>query len=804
VIAAVVATWRRHRWLADFVGIGVIVLVALIYLSPALKDGFSFGPADLGAQASYLTRGGLHAPIHNSLEGDIIDQDVPWYTLDWRIVHQGSLPLWDSDTGTGLPQLFNFESAPLALPSLIGYLFPVSAAFLVSVLGKLLIAGIGTYVCCRVLRAGAIGATFGGITFMLSGAFTAWLGWALGGPVAWSGFVVAGVILAYRSRRRVRDLWLLALVVAFAVYGGFPEEYILMGAVLTGVMAVAALGIYAADHRLAARGLARVAAGIAAGFGLSAPLWLPGISLLAHSARFSKLLDQQFPLHVIASLFAQGYYGLPIAGSVWFGPSNYVETATYVGVIALALAGVAVFIAWRRPIVAGLGLGAVGCVFVAYRVGGAYVARLVTDLGLSALPIHRILIVLAFLLAVLGGLGCDIVVKRFDERPVQVVLGAATAVLAAVVAGLWLTVGDRGLTTLEQSLRRSSLLWPSATIGLLGVVWAAAFYVRRLGPPARRRAGALVGAALISGQAAFLVFASVGINSYFTTSFPMTPEVRTVQRIVGSDLVASDAVNVSCAKVPDPTMNPCGIRLWLGIGFIPNIQLGYGIDELAMHDPTIPESYFLGWPVPDAGQIFAGNLQFFTPSINSLALARRYGVGYVLIGPGLPVPAGMTAVTRIPVRFSPGAYLILARVPDAPRFTFTAATGDEVVSARHPDDASYVLSVRVPHPSKLVLRVTCVPGWHVTADGRPLDVRCYEGAFLAVQVPAGTHTIVARYWPRDFTIGIVFALLALLALVLAPFFPKFWRIAAAARSRPRRGATGRPAGSSRPETPGAG
>jgi hypothetical protein len=202
-----------------------------------------------------------------------------------------------------------------------------------------------------------------------------------------------------------------------------------------------------------------------------------------------------------------------------------------------------------------------------------------------------------------------------------------------------------------------------------------------------------------------------------------------------------------------------------------------------MHDPTIPESYFLGWPVPDAGQIFAGNLQFFTPSINSLALARRYGVGYVLIGPGLPVPAGMTAVTRIPVRFSPGAYLILARVPDAPRFTFTAATGDEVVSARHPDDASYVLSVRVPHPSKLVLRVTCVPGWHVTADGRPLDVRCYEGAFLAVQVPAGTHTIVARYWPRDFTIGIVFALLALLALVLAPFFPKFWRIAPAVAPR---------------------
>ena len=201
--AAVVALFQRHRWLADAVGIAVIVIVALLFLSPALKDGFGFGPADLGASASYLTRGPATAPIHNHLIGDVIDQDVPWYTLDWRIVHHGSLPLWDSYTGTGLPQLFNFESAPLALPSLVGYLFPLSASFLITALCKLLIAGTGTYVLCRVLRTGAIGATLGGVSFMLSGGFAGFLGWAVGGPVAWSGFILAGAILAYRSRRRV-------------------------------------------------------------------------------------------------------------------------------------------------------------------------------------------------------------------------------------------------------------------------------------------------------------------------------------------------------------------------------------------------------------------------------------------------------------------------------------------------------------------------------------------------------------------------------------------------------------------------
>jgi hypothetical protein len=791
VTARLVAAVHRHRWVADAVGVAVVVLVALLYLSPALKDGFSFGPGQLGASASYLTRDIVTTPIHNHLIGDVIDQDVPWNTLDWQIVHHGSLPLWDSYAGTGLPQLFNFESAPLALPSLVGYLFPLSASFLITVLGKLLIAGIGTYVCCRVLRAGPVGATLGGVTFMLSGSFTGFLGWAVGGPVAWSGFIVAGVVLAYRSRRRVRDLWLLAGSVAFAVYGGFPEEYVFMGVTLLGILGVAALVILAKKRRLATRGLARVGAGFAGGIALSAPLWLPGVALLAHSARLDKDLDGQFGLRAIAEVFTQGFYGLPTLGSTWFGPANYVESSAYVGVIALVLAGVAILIAWRRPAVVGMTLGALGCVLVAYAVGGTWVEHLVNRLGLESLPIHRILIVLGFPIAVLAGLGCDIVVKRFGERGVRLAFGGMTAAVAVVIGFMWRAVHDHGLTSLEQSLRRSSLIWPSATIGLLVVAWAGVLVVGRLGAPARRRFAALLGAALVSAQAAFLVFAGVGFNSYSTDLFPVTPMVSTVQRIVGTSLLGSDGPNTTCANPPPTRVGlPCGIRQWLGIGFIPNIQLGYGVDELAMHDPTIPESYFSNWPVPDSGQAYIGNLQFFAPSINTVALARRYGVSYVLVGPGLPVPAGMKKVAVLTL--ANGAHLELAKVPDAAKFTFAAPHSQaEVVSTRHPSDARYTLTVRVKRPTELVLRITDVPGWHVTADGRPLAVHGYEGSFLEVTVPAGTRSVVAYYWPRDLTYGIVLALLALLALVLWPFLPAFRSLGVTALASTRRRAASR-------------
>jgi hypothetical protein len=798
--AALDAWLRRHRWLADVAGIGVVVFVALLYLSPVLRNGFSFSPSDLGASASYLTRGTVTAPIHNHLIGDVVDQDVPWNTLDWRTVHAGSLPLWDSDAGTGLPQLFNFESAPLALPSLVGYLFPLSASFLVTVLGKLLIAGIGTYVLCRVLRTGAVGATLGGVSFMLSGSFAGWLGWAIGGPVAWSGFIVAGAVLAYRSRR-VRYLWLLALSVAFAVYGGFPEDYVLMGALLAAVLAIGALGVLVTQRRLAPWGIARVAAGMVCGFALSAPLWLPGISILAHSARLGKQVDQQFGLHAIVEVFTQGFYGTPVLGSTWFGPANYVESTAYVGVVALVLAGVAVLVAWRRPVVIALVAGTLGCLVVAYHFGGPWVPDLVNDLGLSSLPIHRVLILLAFPVAVLAGIGCDAVVKRFHERPVQWALAVATAAVAVVVGSLWSSVDDPGLTAFESSIRRSSLVWPTATIAGLAVIAAGVFVAGRLAAPMRRRIGAAVGAALVAGQAAFLVVAGAGFYSYTKDLFPTTSLVKTVQRVVGTSLVASDGPNLSCADTPPSRVGKaCGIRLWLGIGFIPNMQLDYQIDELGMHDPTIPASYFTHWPVPDSGQSFQGNLQFFAPSIDTVALARRYGVSYVLVGPGRPVPAGMRAVTRLPI--NNGAYLVLAKVPDSARFSFLAPpSAARVLASRHPGDASYSLRVRVDKPSELVLRITYFPGWHVTADGRPLAVHRYEGSFLEVTVPAGTHTVVAHYWPRDLSYGIVLTFLALLALALAPFSAAFRGFGFAAVGSARRRFAGSRAAGHRGGTP---
>jgi len=772
-----------------------IALFVAAYLSPALKDGLGFGPADLGRGLSLLTRLVPPLPLHNGINGDTITQGVPWNTLDWQLVHHHELPLWNSLSGTGIPQLLNFESAPLALPTLVGYLAPLAASFLVTVAVKLLVAGSGVYLCCRVLGARPLAAAFGGTTFMLSGAFSGWLGWSVSGPVALGGWILAGVVVSYRSRARVREVVLLAVAVAFSLYAGFPESYVLLAIGLGAVLVVTAVARVVADRGLAGLhpvGVVRVAAGVAAGGALAAPLLLPGVSILRHSARNGKFAATGLPLHAAVLLFAQGYDGLPTAGSYWFGPVNYYETAAYVGVVALVCAGVAVLVGWRRPAVAGLGAAVLVGLLVVYDLGaGAPVQHLLADVGLSAVALQRMQSVLELVVAVLAGLGIEVLLTRWRERRVRRALGAATVVLAVVLAALWSRVGSARAPVVTavtpsasvlESLRRSSLLWPTASLAVLAVLLVLAVALRHW-PAARARvASRIAGLVLLGIQSAFLLFAGVGINSYAHDAYPSTPAVSTVQSVVGGSLLGLDGANTTCDGGAASGAY-CGVRYWTGIGLYPEMNIPYGIDELAVHDPTIPQAYFGAWPVPDAGQVSPVGLNLFAPSVDSVALARLYGVAYVLAGPGRPAPPGMRPVATV-------AGETLYEVPGSRRFTFAGAggargegAGARVLAVSHPGDARYVVDVRVARPSTLTMRVTDVPGWHATAGGAELVIHRAPGDLMSVVVPSGTSTVVLHYWPDRLAEGLALAGAAVVALLA-------WAVLAALAPRRRAGPVG--------------
>ena len=306
--------------------------------------------------------------------------------------------------------------------------------------------------------------------------------------------------------------------------------------------------------------------------------------------------------------------------------------------------------------------------------GGAPVQHLIRAVGLQNLALQRMLPVFGLAVAVLAGLGLELLIVRWSQTATQVALISSTAVIGVVILLLWDRSGALGLIDQGSSpplagvtVRQAALRWPSAEVaGLLLLALVLPF----LAWPSRRSGrksdgvdlAVILGCAgLVGVQGAFLVLAGAGINSYAPTSYPVTPTVATLQRLVGAHLVGIDSGPDTCAD--SVAGQACGVRSWDGIGFYPDINLGYGIAELAAHDPLIPKAYFASWPIPDAGQVEAG-ANVFAPSIDDVALARRYGVQYVLIQPPQPVPAGMDLVTTI--EDPAGVPVKLARVPVRP------------------------------------------------------------------------------------------------------------------------------------------
>ena len=407
-IAALRRNARTHR--SDVFGVGSLVVLSLAFLAPALKDGPSVGGFDLDTTLSPLGAG-VYSIRHALTNGDAVSQMVAWNDLSWRLIHEGMFPLWNQLSALGMPQFLNFESSVLSLPDLFSYLVPVRFAFLVVVFAKLVIASTGAYCFARVIRCRPLAATFAGVSFMFAGAFSSWLTWPLTDVFAWGGWICAFGVMCARPTGRARHVVGLAIAVAFSIYGGFPEANIMIGVGAVGFV-VGALAMEAIGHRsIPWRGIARGVLGAVAGVALAAPLWLPGLQVIAVSHRESECPCQALPTRAFALWLSQGYYGLPTGPHPIFQlpQFKYYEAVSYVGVIAAVLVVVAIATSIRRPVVAGLVLALVVSVALTYEPRAFHpMQSLVNSLPyLKMVRFERMRTLTAFLIAVLAAIGFE-------------------------------------------------------------------------------------------------------------------------------------------------------------------------------------------------------------------------------------------------------------------------------------------------------------------------------------------------------------------------------------------------------------
>ena len=85
------------------------------------------------------------------------------------------------------------------------------------------------------------------------------------------------------------------------------------------------------------------------------------------------------------------------------------------------------------------------------------------------------------------------------------------------------------------------------------------------------------------------------------------------------------------------------------------------------------------------------------------------------------------------------------------------------------DNNSVTIKTNVNHDALLVLTDIYYPGWIALVDGKKTKIFRVDGLVRGIVVPAGSHTIVYRYFPHTFQLGLWLAGTSLLVCIMIVF-----------------------------------
>jgi hypothetical protein len=651
-----------------------------------------------------------------------------------------------------MPLAFNWQSAPFGLPALVGYMFPLRYAYTVGLIVILFTAGSGAYVFGRVLRLGIIGSALAGTVFALSGAFIQFLGWPIPSVMSWSGWLFAAAILVIRGHHRVRWICLLAVALAFSIYAGYPESLFLLVLALGlfVIVQLVAQRVEARSWRPVLRSAADLVTGTVAGFALAAPLLLPAVQLIGGSARSTAASRSVLPAQFLTSFLFNGFdsYGKNVPIQLLHGQTFPTD---YVGAIALALALLALLARWRKPEVIGLALVLAVMVMLLFVPAAASALQRLPIVGTTEL--ERASMPAGFALAMLSGVGLDVLARSWRSRRVQGFAFLAFGAFALVVIFEWV-FGRSGLTTSQAAGRATSFIWPAICVAVgLAVLVSLVLLARDAGLRRKIILGSVAVCTLLAVETGFLVDLGTSLPVLGSTNqfFPTTSAVKNVQRLVGSNSLVGTGVGACSGLLIFPVAPK--------LGFLGETNIVYGLHSLVVYDPIIPQAYFKAWTAATGASGGLEDEYFFCPAVTTTAEARLFGVHYILEPHGQKGPVGSHFLAYV------GNGEDLYSVPGAAAATLTPIrTGGALppdgaagspVAVQYPNPSTWRMALNVKSPSVLRLRLTNVPGWHATVNGRSLALTSFAGLMFQARLPRGHDIVELSYWPTTFTIGLV-------------------------------------------------
>lgn len=749
-----------RRWgIADLAALVGLIVVDLLLFWPVIFNG------------QFVPRGG----------GDLVSFLYPRYAFAAQAIRNRTLPLWDPYLYSGQPYLADVQSGLLYPINLLAFAlfrsFDYHKLELMAI-AHYALAGIFAYILARQLRFGRFGALTAAITWEASGFLVAHLGhYNMIAVAVWIPLVLA---LLQPALEGGSIAWVAgaAMALAISTFAGHTQMSLYAGLLIL---------IYVVGFALALRSwLAPVRSLVLLAVWavlLCVVQLLPSYQLTQQSVRATityadatefAFLPQKLVLFLIPHFYGQ-------TPDKYWGPPSLTENYLYVGILPLALAGLALLCVrdWRArtfAVIAALGLL---LAFADWTPLHGWTFALVPGFDKVRAP-GRFLFFVDLGIAMLAGLGADVLARPLAayRRPLFRVFLAGWAVfaagllfIAAPLVYLRLFVNQAQNATLVQQI---GVATSSFALTLLYVLATLAFL-------AAYRYRWLRGVAVPSVAIGLILVDLVGNNAVVnpTTDDPTSG----FQHPAVVDFLRK---NLGSARIDTVT----GVEdIWQ-----PDAAALYGFRSLwGLFDPLTLTDYYWFWKIHVPGRssrlydllgaryilghkdvvldMTKFRLAFSDdPQINVYenphALPRAFFVGKSVVAPSHD--AALAAIKA--QDFDPGTEVVLEGGTAAGEPLAAPVAAQLVVDGPN----TVIARINAPRAGYLVLADPYYGGWQATVDGRPAPLLRADWTFRAVPVGPGEHEVAFRFRPRSMIAAGTVSALAW-AVALATVVWAVWR-----------------------------
>jgi hypothetical protein len=688
----------------------------------------------------------------------------------WR----GELPLWNPLNDFGVPMLAQWNPAMLYPPSLFYLVFPLSWSLGVFNVAHLFLAGMGMYFLARRWTGNQLAAAVAGAAFAFNGLNWHMLMWISNlAACAWMPWVVLAVEQAWRRGGR----WLAgaALAGAMQMLTGSPEiimlTWLFVGALWAQEFVWGGLPRGWMTGRFAAVGLLVT--------GLAAAQLLPFLELAKHSQRdaaYSSTLGWAMPLSGLANFLAPLFHCYPAGQGLFVQYDQYWVASYYSGAGLLLLAAAGVWGARNRRVWLLAGAGILSVWMALGDKGHLYswVKAALPALGMLRYPI-KFVVLAVFTIPLLAAYGVSWQRSETGEstRALRVMRNIGVVLLLLLAAIVWVAwrhpmVEDDWPATWRNALSRA--VFVVAAPGLLLALGRA--------PEFRLRA-----------MLAVLLLLALWLDVY-THAPNLSPAMN--RGIYAPGLIRADLKldgpaeasrfmetkpvmdKVHYLSLKDPAADYLCRRLTLfdNCNLLDDISKADGFFSLYLRDSfhVTELLYAADDNSPDLKGLedFLGISHLSATNIDATKIldwtARSSYLPLMTAGQA-PVFAMQSNIwpALVSKNFDPRETVYLP--PEAQPF-ITARRADAKIIFTDIQAQRLNAEVEAASPSLLVVAQSFYTPWHAYVDGARVKLWEANGAFQALEIPAGRHEVMLIYEDEMFEVGAVISLTTLAALVV--------------------------------------